>query len=193
MTLPRWILTGAVIAVLAGCASDETATSQEATAGGGATTPGTTAPGGVQRGTLPGGGYGGGSGAASPAGGVAAQAEQQIAQVGDTVFFAYDRFDLDERAQRTLDQQASVLLRYAQVNVIIEGHCDERGTREYNLALGERRATAVKEYLAALGVAPARMRAISYGEERPLVVGSNESAWAQNRRAVTVVVGGVGS
>jgi peptidoglycan-associated lipoprotein len=181
-----------MIVALAACASDETATSEQA-AGGGTTLPGAAAgSGGIQSGTLPGGGYGGGSGAGGgTGGGLATQAEQQIARVGDTVFFAFDRYDLDERAQRTLDQQAAVLLRFPQVNVIIEGHCDERGTREYNLALGERRANAVKEYLAALGVAAGRMRVISYGDERPLVVGSNEAAWAQNRRAVTLVVGGV--
>lgn len=177
----------AVLVLLAGCASDETPTSEQSTAGG-TTVPGSgsgSSMGGIQSGSLPGSGSGTYTGS-----GAAAQAEQQIVQVGDTVFFAFDRFDLDERAQRTLDQQASVLLRFPQTNVIIEGHCDERGTREYNLALGERRANAVKEYLAALGVAPARMRAISYGDERPLVIGSNEAAWAQNRRAVTVVAGG---
>ncbi len=190
--MPRWVFALAVIAGLAACASDETATSEQAT-GGGTTLPGTaTGSGGIQSGTLPGGGYGSGYGTGGgTGGGLATQAEQQIARVGDTVFFAFDRYDLDERAQRTLDQQAAVLLRFPQVNVIIEGHCDERGTREYNLALGERRANAVKEYLAALGVAPSRMRAISYGDERPLVIGSNEAAWAQNRRGVTLVAGGV--
>lgn len=193
MRMPKWMFAFAVIGALAACASDEaTPTGEQATAGGGTTLPGAGGvPGaGVQYAPLPGAGGAGNVGA----GGVAVQAQQQLTQVGDMVFFAFDRFDLDERAQRTLDQQASVLLRFPQVNVIIEGHCDERGTREYNLALGERRANAVKEYLAALGVSPTRMRAVSYGDERPLVIGSNEAAWAQNRRAVTVVVGsGVGS
>jgi peptidoglycan-associated lipoprotein len=84
-----------------------------------------------------------------------------------------------------------VLLKSGSIPVTIEGHADERGTREYNLALGERRATAVKDYLVALGISPSRVRTLSYGEERPAVVGSSEAAWAKNRRAVTVVVGGV--
>lgn len=186
--MPRWMYALAVVTFVTACASDETAPGEQTSASGGTTVPsaGGGMPGGVESGALHGGGT-------MPSGGSPAQAEQQIQRVGDTVFFAFDRFDLDERAQRTLDEQASVLLRYSQVNVIIEGHCDERGTREYNLALGERRANAVKEYLAALGVAPARMRVISYGDERPLVIGSNEAAWAQNRRAVTVVIGGVSS
>jgi peptidoglycan-associated lipoprotein len=96
---------------------------------------------------------------------------------------------LDNQAQGTLDRQAAVLLKSGSVPVTIEGHADERGTREYNLALGERRATTVKDYLVAFGVNPSRMRTLSYGEERPAVLGSSEAAWAKNRRAVTVVVG----
>lgn len=118
-----------------------------------------------------------------------AEAQRELAGVGDVVFFAFDSFALDGLAQSTLDRQAAVLLK-SSVNVIIEGHTDERGTREYNLALGDRRATAVKDYLVAYGVSASRIRTISYGEERPAAIGSNETAWAKNRRAVTVVVGG---
>ena len=109
------------------------------------------------------------------------------ASAGDRVFFAFDRSDITTESQQILARQADWLRRYPNVTVTIEGHCDERGTREYNLALGERRATAVKKMLAALGVAANRVSTISYGKERPAVVGSNEAAWAQNRRGVTVI------
>lgn len=113
--------------------------------------------------------------------------EDLVVNVGDRVFFALDKSDLSSDARATLDRQAAWLKKYATLNVTIEGHCDERGTREYNLALGERRATAVKNYLVADGVPAARVKTVSYGKERPAVVGSNEAAWAQNRRGVTVV------
>ena len=108
----------------------------------------------------------------------------------DTVLFAFDSYGLDERARQILGGQAEWLLRNANVRVTIEGHTDERGTREYNLALGERRANAAKNFLAAQGVGADRLSIISYGKERPAVDGANEEAWAQNRRAVTVVVSG---
>jgi peptidoglycan-associated lipoprotein len=109
-----------------------------------------------------------------------------IQTVGDRVFFSYDKMDLSTEARATLDRQAA-WLKQNSFSVVIEGHCDERGTREYNLALGERRATAVKNYLVADGVPAGRIKTISYGKERPAVVGDNEAAWAQNRRGVTVV------
>lgn len=105
----------------------------------------------------------------------------------DRVFFAFDRYDLTPEARATAERQAEWLREYPSVTVTIEGHADERGTREYNLALGDRRATAVKNYLVALGISPSRISTISYGKERPAVLGSNEEAWAQNRRAVTVI------
>jgi peptidoglycan-associated lipoprotein len=114
-------------------------------------------------------------------------AEDFRTNVGDRVFFAFDKSDISPEARRTLERQAEWLKRYPNVTVTVEGHCDERGTREYNLALGERRATAAKNVLVALGVPANRVTTISYGKERPAVVGSNESAWAQNRRGVTVV------
>ncbi|MGC2203500.1 MAG: peptidoglycan-associated lipoprotein Pal [Stellaceae bacterium] len=109
------------------------------------------------------------------------------ASAGDRVFFAFDRSDISPEARQTLERQAEWLRRYPNVTATIEGHCDERGTREYNLALGERRAQAAKNVLVALGIPASRISTISYGKERPAVVGSTEEAYAQNRRAVTVV------
>jgi peptidoglycan-associated lipoprotein len=109
------------------------------------------------------------------------------ATAGDRVFFAYDRADISPEAQQILERQAQWLRRYPNVSVSIEGHTDERGTREYNLALGERRAQAVKNVLVALGTPAARISTISYGKERPEVPLSNDQSYAQNRRAVTVV------
>lgn len=110
-----------------------------------------------------------------------------VVSVGDRVFFETDSSDLTASARATLENQASWLATYTSVGVTIEGHADERGTREYNLALGERRANAVKNYMIALGVSPSRITTLSYGKERPAVPGSNQSAWSQNRRGVTKV------
>ena len=105
----------------------------------------------------------------------------------DTVFFAFDSSSLSAEAQAALDTQVAWLKNHEDVNVIVQGHCDDRGTREYNLALGERRANAVKQYLVSQGIEESRISTISYGKERPAVLGNNEAAWAQNRRAITVV------
>ena len=105
----------------------------------------------------------------------------------DTVFFAFDSSALSAEAQSALDTQVAWLKKHDDVNVIVQGHCDDRGTREYNLALGERRANAVKQYLVSQGIEEGRISTISYGKERPAVLGNNEAAWAQNRRAITVV------
>ena len=113
--------------------------------------------------------------------------EDLIVNVGDRVFFNYDSSELDADAQELLQDQVAWLKQYSNVSVIIEGHCDERGTREYNLALGEKRAQSVKNYLISLGISSERVSTISYGKERPAVVGSNDGAWAQNRRSVTIV------
>ena len=113
--------------------------------------------------------------------------EDLIVNVGDRVFFNYDSSDLDTDAQELLQDQVAWLKQYSDVSVIIEGHCDERGTREYNLALGEKRAQSVKNYIINLGISADRVSTISYGKERPAVVGSNDGAWAQNRRSVTIV------
>ena len=114
-------------------------------------------------------------------------------QAGDRVYFAYDSYELDEASRSTLGKQGQWLQRYGNVRITVEGHADERGTREYNLALGDRRANAVKNYLAAQGVSADRISTISYGKERPEVQGSDEESYAQNRRAVTVISGGAAS
>jgi peptidoglycan-associated lipoprotein len=120
--------------------------------------------------------------------GYAPGSQQDLAATaGDRVFFAYDHSDISSEGQQILQRQAQWLQRYAQVHVTIEGHCDERGTREYNLALGERRATAVKNVLIALGIPASRIATISYGKERPIVVGSSEESYAQNRVGITTV------
>jgi peptidoglycan-associated lipoprotein len=106
----------------------------------------------------------------------------------DRVFFDTDQSDIDAEDQATLQSQAAYLRQNANVRVTIEGHADERGTREYNLALGERRANSAKNYLASLGIDANRISTISYGKERPEATGSDESSWARNRRAVTVTV-----
>jgi peptidoglycan-associated lipoprotein len=105
--------------------------------------------------------------------------------VGDRVFFDTDKSTIREDGRTTLNRQAEWLKKYTNYPITIEGHCDERGTREYNLALGERRANAARQYLIAQGVPASRIKTISYGKERPDPVGSDEAAWARNRRAVT--------
>jgi peptidoglycan-associated lipoprotein len=126
------------------------------------------------------------SAASSSAGGVDS-VEDKLAAVGNTVYFGYDSAVLDGNSQATLYRQAAFLKGNPSLTVTIEGHCDERGTREYNLALGERRAAAARDYLLAQGVDPARIRVISYGKERPVAAGSNETSWSKNRRAATVL------
>ena len=158
------VIFGGLLLLLAACSSaPET---PPAAAGG----PGVGGPGGIgSRNILPG-------------------SQQDLeASAGDRVFFAFDRSDITPEAQEILARQADWLRRYPNVTVTIEGHCDERGTREYNLALGERRAQAVKNVLVASGIPASRISTISYGKERPAVVGSSEEAYAQNRRAVTTV------
>jgi peptidoglycan-associated lipoprotein len=112
-----------------------------------------------------------------------------VAQAGsDSVYFDLDSSVLDDRDRATLDAQARWLAAHPGVTVTVEGHCDERGTREYNLALGDRRAAAAKNHLESRGIAPSRMRVLSWGKERPAALGSDEASWAQNRRAVTILV-----
>lgn len=106
----------------------------------------------------------------------------------DTIYFDTDMSNIDENDRVVLQSQAQWLARYPAVRITVEGHADERGTREYNLALGERRANSARNFLASLGVDPARISVISYGKERPVALGSDEASWAQNRRAVTVTI-----
>ena len=117
---------------------------------------------------------------------VAGSQEDLIVNVGDRVFFGYNSAELDSDAQELLQDQAAWMKQHNIQSITIEGHCDERGTREYNLALGEKRAQSVKNYLSSLSAAP-EINTISYGKERPAVIGSNEGAWSQNRRSVTTV------
>ena len=112
---------------------------------------------------------------------------EKLAQVGDTVYFGFDSSELNTDSQVALDRQAAFLNVNPTLVVIVEGHADERGTREYNLALGDRRAVAVRDYLLAKGLNAARVRTVSYGKERPVIEGSNDTAWSKNRRASTVL------
>jgi peptidoglycan-associated lipoprotein len=129
---------------------------------------------------------------AGGAGGMATPGSAQdfVVNVGDRVFFETDSSDLTPQARATLDKQAQWLSQYNRYAFTVEGHADERGTREYNIALGARRATTVRDYLAARGVDPSRMRTISYGKERPVAVCNDISCWSQNRRVVTVLNAG---
>jgi peptidoglycan-associated lipoprotein len=129
-------------------------------------------------------GYGSGMTSGTVRPGTQADLEQNV---GDRVFFGYDSSVLTSEGQSTLERQAAWLKQYPTVNITVEGHCDERGTREYNIALGERRANAAKNYLVSLGVDSSRLSVVSYGKERPAVLGSTEESYAQNRRSVSVV------
>ena len=130
------------------------------------------------------GGLGMGAGAATPG-----SQQDFVVNVGDRVFFESDSSELTSVAQATLDKQARWLSQYPRYTITVEGHADERGTREYNFALGARRAEAAKNYLAARGVPASRIRTISFGKERPVAVCNDISCWSQNRRAVTVLGG----
>jgi len=110
-----------------------------------------------------------------------------VVNVGDRVFFDYDQHDLRAAARTVIEKQVQWLQANPNAQVTLEGHCDERGTREYNLALGEKRATSTRNYMIALGISPDRVSTISFGKERPAVVGADGASWAQNRRSVTVV------
>jgi peptidoglycan-associated lipoprotein len=127
-----------------------------------------------------------GAGAAT-SGPVPGSQEDLVANVGDRVFFDFDRSALKDDARATLDRQAGWLGKYPQVNVQVAGNTDDRGTEEYNLALGQRRANAARDYLVARGVVGARISTISYGKDRPTALGDDEQSWAQNRNAITSV------
>ena len=140
---------------------------------------------------------GGGRGGRGGAGGYGAggpstpgSAQDFAVNVGDRVFFESDSSDLTSTATATLDRQAAWLQRYPRYSFVVEGHADERGTREYNYSLGARRAQTVRDYLGSRGIATSRMRTVSYGKERPVAVCNDISCWSQNRRAVTALEGG---
>ncbi len=128
--------------------------------------------------------------AAQPPGIMPGSVQDFKVNVGDTVHFAYNEYNVEDQDKNTLQKQATWLNRYPGVQITIEGDCDERGTREYNLALGARRANAVKEYLVSLGVNTARLQTVSYGKERPICTQSSEDCWAQNRRGVSTITSG---
>ena len=125
-----------------------------------------------------------------PTGPVKGSLEDFQVNVGDRVYFDLDQYRLGADAQAILQRQAAWLSSYPNVNILVAGNCDERGTREYNLALGERRASVVKNYLVDLGVDPARIQTVSYGKERPIALGSNDDSWAQNRNGFTQLISG---
>ena len=130
------------------------------------------------------------SGASVSSAGNAAATEaatEQLVTIGDRVHFGFDSYELNLLSKEVLRRQAVFLAENPSVRITVEGHCDERGTREYNLALGESRAAAARDFLVAQGVNPSRIKTISYGKERPAAIGSNENAWKQNRRAVSVI------
>jgi peptidoglycan-associated lipoprotein len=176
----RFVAIAAAVMLLSACSSsDETLTDSAGSAAGtpGAAGIGTTDTTGLGTGSELGGGAAQGAGT---------QHDLEV-NVGDRVFFAYDSSVLDDTARQTVERQAAWLQQFPAVTVTIEGHTDQRGTTEYNLALGERRAAAVKSYLGSLGIDPARILIISYGKERLANPADTEEAFAQNRRAVTVV------
>ena len=168
----------AAVALIAGC---ETAPEESAATSGasGSSSPSTSAAPSTMAESMP-------MKAMGPAAG---SQEDLVVNVGDRVFFGFDKSNISAEAQTVLKRQAAWLKSNSSVTVTVEGHADERGTREYNLALGERRANAVKDYVTALGVDRSRVKTISYGKERPVALGSNDAAWAQNRRGVTKVTG----
>ena len=129
-----------------------------------------------------------GSGATATTGGASPGSQEDlVANIGDRVFYALDQSTLNSDARATLDRQSAWLARYPQISIQLAGNCDERGTTEYNLALGQRRANAARDYLVARGVSSARIATTSFGKERPTAVGSDEQAYAQNRNAITSV------
>ena len=175
----RFSLVLCALAGLALAACESSPEVNSGSSGDGSSRPATSAQGGA------------GSGVATQRLGAGApgSAEDFVVNVGDRVLFSVDKYDLSPEARTTVENQVTWLKRYPSASVTIEGHADERGTREYNLALGERRANSVRDYMIALGVPANRIKTVSYGKERPVDPASSEDAWARNRRAVTVVDG----
>lgn len=185
MTL-KFLGAAAILLMLSACASKPLATATTSS-GGGATGGGIETSDGLGTGGIASEQLNGGAGMAGANGAVPGSQEDLVITAGDRVLFGFDRYDVSSEGQQILQRQAEWLRRYPSVAVVIEGHADERGTRDYNLALAERRAASVKNFLVALGVDDQRLSTVSFGKERPAVVGSNDEAWAQNRRAVTTV------
>jgi peptidoglycan-associated lipoprotein len=171
MVFRNLLLMSVAVFTLAACSSDEEAAMDTSMNSG-----------------MQGGALAGDAGMGAPVNGVVPGTQQDlVVNVGDRVFFGYDQSDLSPEARATLDRQAAWLKQYPAVSITVEGHADERGTREYNLALGERRAASVRSYMMSQGIDASRMTTISYGKERPAVPEASSAAWSQNRRSVTVV------
>jgi peptidoglycan-associated lipoprotein len=178
----RTIVCLAVAVLLAACSSDNTGN----TAGTGGAAAGYGQPGGWTG--APGGGPGGGPGGQGASGqGTPGSEEDLVGLVGDRIYFDTNQSSLSDQARATLEKQAAWLQRYAQVNIWIAGNCDERGTEEYNIGLGQRRANIDRDYLVAHGIAASRIETISYGKSRPVDPASTPEAWAKNRNAITSV------
>jgi peptidoglycan-associated lipoprotein len=173
--MKHWTLTCLLgLSLLAACSHSDDANNADGSGGAGGTNAGSMGAGGV--------GGAGGSGHAVPG-----SQEDLTQSAGDRIFFDTDHNNLTQQASATLDRQAAWLQQYPQVNVWVAGNCDERGTEEYNLALGQRRATADRDYLVAHGIQRSRIETISYGKSRPIDSSSTPEAWAQNRNAITSV------
>jgi peptidoglycan-associated lipoprotein len=168
-------------ALLAACSSDTAATNAEGAGGAGGPGSGAYGTGGTM------GGAGGAGLGAGTGRGVPGSQEDLVQSAGDRIFFDTDQSSLNAQARSTLDRQAAWLRQYPNVNIWVAGNCDERGTEEYNLALGQRRANADRDYLVAQGIARSRIETISYGKSRPVDPASTPQAWAQNRNAITSV------
>ncbi len=174
MAIRNLLLMSVALISLAACSSDDDAALDSSMSG-------------MNNGQLSGADMGAANGMA-PVNGVTPGTQQDlVVNVGDRIFFGYDQSDVSAEGQSTLERQATWLKQYPNVSITIEGHADERGTREYNLALGERRAASVRSFLLSQGIDASRISTVSYGKERPAVTDASPSGWAQNRRAVSVV------
>jgi peptidoglycan-associated lipoprotein len=194
--MKRFLLLGAIAALLAAC---ETASEIDAIASGASGSSGTTtASSSASSSTSDGSTTSSSSGASTSSATSSTEAgsssysydtdpKTALIKVGDRVLFGYDSSDLDDEDRAILNSQSKFLNQNQSLKVTIQGHCDERGTREYNLALGEKRASSVKDYLISLGINSERISVVSYGKERPQVLGSNKTAWSMNRRSVTTI------
>ena len=200
--MKRFLLLGAIAALLAACetASEIDAIASGASGSSGTTTDSSSASSSTSDGTTTSSSSGSSDSSASSASSASSSTETgsssysydtdpktALIKVGDRVLFGYDSSELDDDDRAILNNQSKFLNQNPSLKVTIQGHCDERGTREYNLALGEKRASSVKDYLISLGINSERISVVSYGKERPQVLGSNKAAWSMNRRSVTTI------
>ena len=200
--MKRFLLLGAIAALLAACetASEIDAIASGASGSSGTTTDSSSASSSTSNGTTTSSSSGSSDSSASSTSSASSSTETgsssysyetdpktALIKVGDRVLFGYDSSELDDDDRAILNNQSKFLNQNPSLKVTIQGHCDERGTREYNLALGEKRASSVKDYLISLGINSERISVVSYGKERPQVLGSNKAAWSMNRRSVTTI------